>query len=318
MAITSTPAGGGGSTTTSYVWCGSQLCQARSASGTPTREYLAEGEYVPGSPGQAYYYGVDQIGSVRRVFASASSGQAYAYDPYGNALQGTAPETDFGYAGLFYNADSGLDLAGARAYDPTTGRWLSRDPLGEGTDPQGNLYAYVGGSPVGEIDPSGQFGLIGAGIGATAFGAGDLAYQLYNNGGNTACVNWGQVVGAAGLGFFIGSGTEFLAGLGEAAEEATGLGDLTASEINQIQNVVNAAGRPLDVVGSAARAARTATSDIDYTTANANFGNFEGLEGQLPRIDPEHGLLRGYADPDEGPSIRFEPGSTPYFVPGAP
>lgn len=132
VAITSTPAGGGGSTATTYVWCGSRLCQARDGSGDVTREYLAEGEYVPGSPGQAYYYGVDQIGSVRRVFESTTTAPAYAYDPYGNPLQGTAPETDFGYAGLFYEAGSGLDLAGARAYDPVAGRWLSRDPLGEG------------------------------------------------------------------------------------------------------------------------------------------------------------------------------------------
>lgn len=103
-----------------------------------------------------------------------------------------------------------------------------------------------------------------------------------------------------------------------AAGGATELGDLTVSEVSQIRSVVDAAGRPLDVVGSAARAARTATSDIDYTTANANFGNFEGLEGQLPGVDPEHGILRGYADPNIGPSIRFEPGSAPYHVPGAP
>jgi RHS repeat-associated protein len=68
---------------------------------------------------------------VRRVFASTSSAPAYSYDPYGNALQGTAPLTDFNYAGMFYNADSGLYLTQYRAYDPVSGRWLSRDPLGE-------------------------------------------------------------------------------------------------------------------------------------------------------------------------------------------
>jgi RHS repeat-associated protein len=71
---------------------------------------------------------------VRRVFASASSAPAYAYDPYGNALQGTAPLTDFNYAGMFYNADSGLYLTQYRAYDPVAARWLSRDPIGEVSD----------------------------------------------------------------------------------------------------------------------------------------------------------------------------------------
>ena len=133
-AIASTPAGGGSAVTTSYIWCGVRICQARNASNATTREYYAEGELVPGSPAQPYYYGPDQIGSVRRVFASAGSAPAYGYDPYGNALQTTAPLTDFGYAGMFYNADSGLYLTQYRAYDPVSGRWLSRDPLGEVSD----------------------------------------------------------------------------------------------------------------------------------------------------------------------------------------
>ena len=50
---------------------------------------------------------------------------AYGYDAWGNALQGTAPLTDFGYAGMFDNAESGLYLTLFRAYDPVAGRWLS-------------------------------------------------------------------------------------------------------------------------------------------------------------------------------------------------
>jgi RHS repeat-associated protein len=122
----------------------------------PLRGYYAEGELVPGSPAQPYYYGPDQLGSVRRVFASATSAAAYGYDPYGNALQATAPVTDFGYAGMFRNADSGLYLTRYRAYDPAAGRWLSRDPVGEVSDPVGNLYNYAGGDPVSRIDPNGR------------------------------------------------------------------------------------------------------------------------------------------------------------------
>src|SRR5262249_34111379 len=81
--IASTTSGGGSATTISYLWCGSGICQARDAVNAPIREYFAEGEIVPGSPAQPYYYGPDQIGSVRRVFVSASSAPAYAFDPYG-------------------------------------------------------------------------------------------------------------------------------------------------------------------------------------------------------------------------------------------
>ena len=154
-AIASTPQGGGSAVTTSYLWCGWRICQARNAGGVVTREYYAEGEYVPGSPAQSYYYGPDQIGTVRRVFASASSAPAFSYDPYGNPLQATAPLTDFNYAGMFYNADSGLYLTQYRAYNPATGRWLSRDRVGEGSDPEANLYRYVKGNPVSFVDTSG-------------------------------------------------------------------------------------------------------------------------------------------------------------------
>ena len=154
IAIASTPAGSS-ATVTSYVWCGNSICQARNASNSPTRGYYVEGEFVPGTPAQSYYYGPDQIGSVRRVFASASSAPAYGYDPYGRTLQSTALLTDFNDAGMFYNADSGLYLTQYRAYDPVGGRWLSRDPVGEQSDAVANLYGYVGGNPVSYSDPRG-------------------------------------------------------------------------------------------------------------------------------------------------------------------
>jgi RHS repeat-associated protein len=175
-AIASTPPGGGTTTTTTYVWCGQRLCQARNASNAPIRGYYAEGEFLPGSPAQSYFYGPDQIGSVRRVFASASSAPAYSYDPYGVPLQTTAALTDFGFAGLFANDDSGLYLTKYRIYDPIAGRWLTRDPVGESGDASANLYAYVGGNPVVGIDLLGRdvtvvlyqgafgFGHIGVGV----------------------------------------------------------------------------------------------------------------------------------------------------------
>jgi len=196
-AITSTPTGGGSAVTISYVWCGVRICQARNASNTVTREHYAEGELVPGSPAQPYYYGPDQFGSVRRAFESTSSAPAYSYGPYGNPLQAAAPVTDFVYAGMFYNADSGLYLTQYRAYNPAIGRWLSRDPVGEmsaqnatfgvygprqggrwptlrrpwSVSTATNLYGYVEGNPISYTDPggTGPIGfLLGFLIGASA------------------------------------------------------------------------------------------------------------------------------------------------------
>ncbi|KVF14464.1 peptidase C39 [Burkholderia vietnamiensis] len=154
ISISSTPAGGGAAVTTSYIWCGPRPCQARGASNAVTRGYYPEGEFQPGSPARSDYYAVDQLGSVRRVFTSVSA-PTYDYDAYGAVLQSTATLTDYGYAGMFTNADSGLYLTKFRAYDPVSGRWLSRDPLGETSDSEGNLYAYVSGNPVRFNDPLG-------------------------------------------------------------------------------------------------------------------------------------------------------------------
>jgi RHS repeat-associated protein len=204
--IASTPTGGGSATTTAYLWCGENICQSRDGSNTPIRSYYDEGEYVPGTPA-SLYYGIDQLDSVRRVFASATSAPAYGYDPYGLPLQVTAPVTDFVYGGMFFNADSGLYLTQYRVYDPVQGRWLSREPLGEEVDTAANLYAYVEGDPIALGDPTGEspnfFGALG---GAAAGFAGNVAGQLVNNGGSLACVDWGSAVSAAANWAAIGAG----------------------------------------------------------------------------------------------------------------
>lgn len=51
-------------------------------------------------------------------------------------------------------------------------------------------------NPINLIDPTGEIGLAGAGVGAAA----DLAMQLWANGGDWGCVSWGQVGMAAALG----------------------------------------------------------------------------------------------------------------------
>jgi uncharacterized protein RhaS with RHS repeats len=46
-----------------------------------------------------------------------------------------------------------LYLATYRGYNPFTARWLNRDPIEENGGL--NLYEYVGGDPIGYIDPDG-------------------------------------------------------------------------------------------------------------------------------------------------------------------
>ncbi len=60
----------------------------------------------------------------------------------------------FGYTGHRLDRELNHYYAKYRYYNPTTMRWLSRDPLGMVDGP--NVYAYVSGSVVNAVDPDGQ------------------------------------------------------------------------------------------------------------------------------------------------------------------
>lgn len=67
--------------------------------------------------------------------------QELEYDDLGNQLKNTNPNFQpLGYAGGLYDVDTKLIRFGARDYDPTVGRWTTKDPIGfAGGDT--NLYA---------------------------------------------------------------------------------------------------------------------------------------------------------------------------------
>ena len=58
--------------------------------------------------------------------------------------------------------DTGLTYFRARWYNPETGRWLSKDPIGISGGL--NLYAFVGNNPVNFTDPSGLNYIVAKGI----------------------------------------------------------------------------------------------------------------------------------------------------------
>jgi RHS repeat-associated protein len=91
--------------------------------------------------------------------SDAQDPQWQQYTPYG-APRGSAPSSwpdSNGFLGKVTDGNTGLVVVGARQYDPTTGMFLSLDPLLETTSPQDlNGYTYAADNPVTNSDPSGM------------------------------------------------------------------------------------------------------------------------------------------------------------------
>ncbi|HTB80609.1 MAG TPA: RHS repeat-associated core domain-containing protein [Opitutaceae bacterium] len=146
-------------TTTSdkrFVWCGgAQPCEERDASNNVTKRFYAQGEQIGGTN---YYFTRDHLGSVREMTDSTGAIRArYDYDPYGRrTLVSGTDLADFGFDGMYYHQASGLFFTLDRAYDPSLGRWTTRDPAGENGGI--NLYDFVGNDPINAVDPLGLCG----------------------------------------------------------------------------------------------------------------------------------------------------------------
>ncbi len=185
------------------------------------------------------YYLHDQLGSTRVLTNQAGTTTGtFTYSPYGNvaASNGTAT-TAFGYTGAYTDPTSGLVYLEHRYYDPSTGQFISNDPLQTLTQ---QPYSYTNGNPTNGIDPSGLMcSLSGClsdiGNGLAGFGAGltgGLSTDLLNDIGISPNVcstayqdadTAGGATGLAAMAFFFPEGD-----LLEAATEAGG--DLAAED----------------------------------------------------------------------------------------
>jgi len=103
--------------------------------------------------GSYYYY--DGIGNVANTAnGSGDVTQEFVYDAYGNVLNSAIP-SPHGFSTKEYSSRSGLIHFGVRLYDPTVGRFISKDPLEMINGP--NVYNYCMSNPVNLIDPWGLY-----------------------------------------------------------------------------------------------------------------------------------------------------------------
>ncbi|RAG82084.1 hypothetical protein DN069_29440 [Streptacidiphilus pinicola] len=194
---TVTDAGSTGAQTSSYIYDASGNLLEQTSNGT-TILYLFGGteqltKIGTGVTGQRFYPGPDgtvvtrttggptpggtviyqtgnKQGTATTTISSTTSTPTITrryYDPYGNP-RGTQPTNwpdNHGFLGKPTDTNTGLDLLGARNYDPSIGRFTSPDPVFEAGDPnQMGGYTYAADNPATGSDPTGLFDPDGPGV----------------------------------------------------------------------------------------------------------------------------------------------------------
>jgi RHS repeat-associated protein len=115
--------------------------------------------YVPGAwrrvAGVSEYLHGDHLGTLRGTTSGTGApGASRVFTAFGERVAG--PLDRFGYAGAWGYQQHGefpFLHVGARWYDPGSGRFLQRDPMGIWGGL--NVYAYVENGPTSQIDPDG-------------------------------------------------------------------------------------------------------------------------------------------------------------------
>ena len=97
----------------------------------------------------------DGNGNVSALFNAADGTVLanYEYGPFGELIRATGPMAKLNPARegtKFYDDETDMAYYGYRYYNPSTGRWLSRDPIEENGGV--NLYAFVNNQPVNAAD----------------------------------------------------------------------------------------------------------------------------------------------------------------------
>ena len=134
-----------GSTWTDYIFFGNQRIAQQTGSTLTAAKFLHQ----------------DHLGSTRVCSdGSGNSAGTCDYEPFGEFQPGSACSslpTNYRFAGMYYDSESGLYYTWFRQYDANQGRWMGVDPVaGSASDPQSlDRYAYVAGDPPNLIDPVG-------------------------------------------------------------------------------------------------------------------------------------------------------------------
>lgn len=160
--------------TTNFLWDPvnpvPQLALESDGSQTPLRSYAYGTDRTSmstyGNGAGTYYYSYDPLGSVINLTnASGATQWTNSYEPFGTLRSQTknnksAPVNPMLFTGEYQDSTGLYDLR-AREYDPTTGRFLTPDPLqADASVPFHSAYPYVADQPTTAVDPTGLCGAV--------------------------------------------------------------------------------------------------------------------------------------------------------------
>lgn len=210
-----------GSSTLNYLWDNNnplpELALETDASGTTIRAYIRGTDTIAMlESSSTWYFHHDRLGSVTALTSSSGATEwTYQYEPYGafrsqNKVDPSAPVNPLDYVGQYDDSTTGLLNLRARQYDPALGRFLSVDPVTEGSL---NNYDYAGQDPINSYDLDGRFPSLG-GISKWAGTVSAVA------GGITVlCAVCAPVTGPIAL---VSGGVAIVADVGKYAKNPTG------------------------------------------------------------------------------------------------
>ncbi len=106
--------------------------------------------------GTTSYYEVDGLGSVTSLSSPAGAlAQTYTLDSFGNQTASSGSLTNpFQFTAREFDSETTLYYMRARYFDPKTGRFITEDPIGFGSDDI-NFYRYTKNNSTNLVDPFG-------------------------------------------------------------------------------------------------------------------------------------------------------------------